>query len=685
MSLGSPWMLLLLPLVALAGWIMARARRLQYGAACCLKGAIPGRAPPGLGKRDYMALAALACTVLALARPQWNPRPHDMERRSRDLVIVLDVSRSMLAADVFPSRLEAARICIHEALAAWPGQRVALITFAGSASVRVPLTLDHGFVRYMLERADPSDLDVGSTSLQAAFEKAVGTVLSDSAAGRRDMIVFTDGEDHLSDMEATAGILKESGARTLIIGLGDPVQGARVPHASSTNQWMWHTGAEVVSRLEEGTLKKLAGESPRVTYYPARTRPFDLVTLYQELISGAAGDAVVGESRQVRYTEGYPYLLGLAVALWFASSSSALSGIRRWAAFALLLNGCARHAEDGGEMVYQEKFARGGELAQHAREQTALDPLGARSLLLDAREAFLRAAMLRPGDTGAARQIMAITLRLEELEKEIEKHRAAEGERRAELTEIIGQLQGLIERQAQLAHESARWLAQRHAARGGGLSENGASANEIEYNEPDAGRGNVDLRLASATAKEQRLVHEGTAGLLDEVASQKKTLRQLLAHAYGGSAKPHPTELDPAVNLLSESLDAQRQALSSLVPAAIRWPKANSALHVAAARMQQAIEVLRSQQPPSDDQSDNAAPSMSANGYVEDMGGLDSGKEADRPRPVSAGDFRAALELRSLPVPNLTPAEIMAEEAANQQKRARQKAARAGARVEKNW
>ena len=260
MSLGTPWMLLLLPVVALAGWLMLRARRLQYEAACRLQGVAPENRPAGLGRRDCLALAALACTVLALARPQWNPRPYDVERRGRDLVIALDVSRSMLAADVFPSRLEAARIAIHEALPVLTGQRIALITFAGSASVRVPLTLDHGFVRYMLERADPSDMDVGSTSLQAAFEMAADNVLTDATGGRRDLVVFTDGEDHLSNIEKTAELLAECGARVLIIGLGDPIQGARVPDASDTDQWMRYKDAEVVSRLEEGTLAKLAGE-----------------------------------------------------------------------------------------------------------------------------------------------------------------------------------------------------------------------------------------------------------------------------------------------------------------------------------------------------------------------------------------------------------------------------------------
>ena len=210
MSLGTPWMLLLLPLAALVAWLMARARRLQGEAACRLKGVAPeGRSPTFLTVATGSLWQSLACIVVALARPQWNPRPYDVERRGRDLVIALDVSRSMLAADVFPNRLEIGPHRDPRSAPALVGQRVALVTFAGSASVRVPLTLDHDFVRYMLERADPTDMDMGSTSLQAAVEKVADTVLTDAAGGRRDLVVFTDGEDHLSDVDKTAELLAQ--------------------------------------------------------------------------------------------------------------------------------------------------------------------------------------------------------------------------------------------------------------------------------------------------------------------------------------------------------------------------------------------------------------------------------------------------------------------------------------------
>ena len=204
---------------------------------------------------------------------------------------------------------------------------------------------------------------------------------------------------------------------------------------SDADQWMRYKDAEVVSRLEEGTLAKLAEQSPHVTYYPARTRPFELLPLYQEMISGAEDDVVVGELRQVRYTEGYPYLLGLSVVLWLVSSPVRLPAARNLILLALLLPGCAGRVEEGGDAAFRARFQRGGELLQYAQEQSGAEPVAQRSILLEAREEFLRAALLRRGDLETARHITAITRRLRELEVVIEKQRVEEEKRNEELVQ----------------------------------------------------------------------------------------------------------------------------------------------------------------------------------------------------------------------------------------------------------
>ena len=710
MNLGAPWMLLLLPLVALAGWLMARSRRLQREAACRLKGVtvagtlrVPSAAANGpqrteddagrtahgacllpflrhLTRRDWLTLAALTCVVAALAHPQWNPRPYDIERRGRDLVIALDVSRSMLAADVFPSRLELARIAILEALPALAGQRVALVTFAGSASVRVPLTLDHGCVRYLLERADPSDMDVGSTSLEAAFEKVAAAVLTDAAGGSRDLVVFTDGEDHLSDLAKTAELLTRCGARVLIVGLGDPVRGARVPDALDDKQWMRHNNVEVVSRLDERTLSELAGACSNVTYFPARTRPFDLVPLYQQWIAGAGDDVVVGGLRQVRYTEGYPWLLALAVVLWLAPSPSRLPKVHSLLMVVVLAPGCAPRVEELDAAAFQARFAQGSQLQKSAQEQSGTDAIAERSLLVDAREQFLRAALLQPGHIETARRITAITRRLREVDKVIVEQRAEEQQRHEKLAETVRRLEKLAARQKRLSERSRRVLRSPPVPSGedANLPES-MLANEQFLPEKKSN----DLALPIST--EQRAVRKGTAGVLERITRQRDALLQVLTRAYGDTDRLPATEVDPIVDLLAGSVAAQDEALASLAPGAVAWPRANTALHTAAGRMEQALDTLRSLQPPKADEDDESMPSRNAGDNEENMDGLDSDSQDKKSQPVSPGDFEEALSLRSLPIPDYSSAEILAQEAANQQKRARQKAVRAGANVEKNW
>ena len=595
-------------------------------------------------------------------------------------MIALDVSRSMLAADVFPSRLEIARIAILEALPALTGHRMALVTFAGSASVRVPLTLDHEFVRYMLERADPSDMDLGSTSLQAALEKVATSVLTDAARGGRDLVLFTDGEDHLSDLAKTAGLLAQCGARVLIVGLGDPDRGARVPDAVDMGRWMRHNNVEVVSRLEEDTLAKLADESPNVTYFPARTRPFDLVTLYQRWVAEADDDVVVGGLQQVRYTEGYPYLSALAVVLWLASAGLRPPKTRALILLILLVPGCARQGDEQNKAAFEARVQQGSELLRAAEEQSDTDAVAERSLLVDAREEFLCAALLLPGDIETARRITTISRRLHELEPVIAQQRAEEEQRHEKLAVTVQRLEKLLVRQKRLAQRSQRILSRR-------LVPSGEAANLPDpsmANEPFPMQDEMD-DLAPPVLKEQQAVREKTGSVLDGIARQQKMLREILTRAYGDIEKLPATEVDPVAELLTEAVTAQDEALSTLAPGAVAWPRANTSLHTAAGRMEQALEALRSLQPPATDDDKDEMASRKAGDYEEEIDGLDSESQESRSQPMSAGDFQEALSLQSLPIPDYTPAEILAEEAANQQNRARRKAARAGAKVEKNW
>jgi hypothetical protein len=119
-----------------------------------------------------------------------------------------------------------------------------------------------------------------------------------------------------------------------------------------------------------------------------------------------------------------------------------------------------------------------------------------------------------------------------------------------------------------------------------------------------------------------------------------------------------------------------------LTPPTVRWPQTNTALHTATGQTEQALDALRRLQPPSPEKEDEAMPAPNDGDYDENMETVDSDAPGGKSQPLSAGDLKEAI---LLPVPNYTSEDILAEESATQQKRARRKAARAGAQVEKNW
>ena len=372
----------------------------------------------------------------------------------------------------------------------------------------------------------------------------------------------------MSDIEKTAELLAKSGARVPDHRLGRSRPGR--PRAGCVRQQTNGCGTRMPKWSRAWTkarLAKLSGKSPHVTYYPARTRPFDLVPLYQKMISRAAGDVVVGELRQVRYTEGYPYLLGLAVALWLAASPWRLAGGTQLAAACPAVAGLRpASGRRGRQAAFQAKFQQGGELLQHAQEQSAVDLSAARSLLLDAREAFLRAALLRPGDIETARQITAVTRRLREVEAAIEKQRAEDKKRREDLAKIIERL-----REAHRAPGTPFPAEFATAAPPPRPAQGGPEQQQRQRQRDERRHRNREQQQRPPSGSARR---HGTAGRAAKeppaswraVTSSRTRCANCSRGPTATPSKPPPTELDPAADLLAGAVAAQQQALASLAP-----------------------------------------------------------------------------------------------------------------------
>jgi Ca-activated chloride channel homolog len=280
-------------------------------------------------------LGAVGCLVLALMQPQWGQEWQEVQRQGRDLMLVLDVSRSMLAEDVVPNRLARAKSDIKDlvqVLQQEGGHRLGLVVFAGQANLQCPLTLDYGFFLQQLNQVGPHTVTRGGTLIGDAIRKAL-SAFGPLANTYRDIILITDGEDHDSfPLEAAKAAAGEQ-VNIYTIGVGDAIKGTRVPVPETTGQraYVQYQGHEVLSRMQSDLLLEMA----RLTggaYVPAGTRAIELDRIYTEKIAPKARRQTAMTKRE-RFIHRYQ---------WFV-----LAGV--------LLLGIDMLVREGREDVYAEK------------------------------------------------------------------------------------------------------------------------------------------------------------------------------------------------------------------------------------------------------------------------------------------------------------------------------------------
>ncbi len=210
--------------------------------------------------RALLLLAATAAVFLALARPQWGDLEEELHARGLDLILALDLSRSMLAEDLAPSRLTVARAVAREMGRRLSSDRIGLVGFAGSTGTLCPLTLDRGSLELYLDAADPSIFPDQGTDLGAAIRTAQDMFESRGSA-RRVLVLLSDGEDQESGAMAAAAQAREAGIRIYSIGLGTS-SGAPIPLRDESGEVTGYmkdrAGKVVTSRLAESSLAQVA-------------------------------------------------------------------------------------------------------------------------------------------------------------------------------------------------------------------------------------------------------------------------------------------------------------------------------------------------------------------------------------------------------------------------------------------
>lgn len=266
MRFANPIFLVLSLLVPVAGlwWTFLRARREKALGALTLK--VPKSSVSGL--QTACIVVGLFLSLFAASRPQWGKSMEKTVTRARNVVIAIDVSRSMLAEDVRPNRLERAKADVADLIDSLEGDRCALVAFRRTGVAVCPLTTDHGYLRSALERMSPESAPRGETDLGGAIRTALAT-LDPAADDHNAIILISDGGDLRGEALKNAEAAKKRGIPIFTVGIGDPKRGATIPSEDGRGVVKFD-GKPVTVKLEEAALDAIAKASGG-SYVPLAT------------------------------------------------------------------------------------------------------------------------------------------------------------------------------------------------------------------------------------------------------------------------------------------------------------------------------------------------------------------------------------------------------------------------------
>lgn len=264
--------------------------------------------------RLILLIGATALIVLALARPATNPHPQMLQREGRDVVFLLDVSKSMLAEDRLPNRLNSAKMAIGECVQDLHDHRFGLVVFAGSSSIACPLTVDKEFFLNSLEKAGPDSVAHGGTRIGDALLKACDKLFSDSDQGYKDVVLLSDGGDQSESLTKALEQINEKQVKLIAIGLGDEKKGARIPLTGSQSDYMVYKNQEVWSRLDTLQLGNLIKRVDQGAFLAVGTRQMKLGDIYKR-ISEQEKKQQLAEESVITYDEVFQIFIAVALLL----------------------------------------------------------------------------------------------------------------------------------------------------------------------------------------------------------------------------------------------------------------------------------------------------------------------------------------------------------------------------------
>ena len=253
------WLLVLIPVLALIRFISYRnqkKRLRKFGEPALLKELMPDVSRFRPSVKFWILQGALALLVLMLARPQMGTKISQEKRVGIETIICMDISNSMLAEDIVPSRLDRSKMMIENLVDHFTNDKIGLIVFAGDAFVQLPITSDYVSAKMFLSSIDPSMIATQGTDIGRAIDMATHSFTPEEGIGRA-IIVITDGENHEGGAVEAASAAKDAGMRVYVLGVGSS-KGSPIPIPGTDDYMKDNTGNTVMSALNEQMCKELA-------------------------------------------------------------------------------------------------------------------------------------------------------------------------------------------------------------------------------------------------------------------------------------------------------------------------------------------------------------------------------------------------------------------------------------------
>lgn len=253
------WLLVLIPVLALIRFITYRNKKKKlrkFGDPKLLKELMPDVSRFRPSVKFWILLGALALLIIMLARPQMGTKISQEKRTGIETIIALDISNSMLAEDIVPSRLDRSKMMVENLVDHFTNDKIGLIVFAGDAFVQLPITSDYVSAKMFLSSIDPSMMATQGTDIAAAINMSMNSFTQEEGIGKA-IIVITDGEDHEGGALEAAEAAKKKGMRVYVLGVGSS-QGAPIPIPGTGNYMKDNTGNTVMSALNEDMCKQVA-------------------------------------------------------------------------------------------------------------------------------------------------------------------------------------------------------------------------------------------------------------------------------------------------------------------------------------------------------------------------------------------------------------------------------------------